>query len=283
MIVASHGPEPCRSFVLGGSDIAALATFGWQHLAGNIWRGLNATFGWQYLAGNIQLATFGWQHSAGNIWLQHLAGNIWLATFCRQHLAGNIWAGNICLATFGWQHLAGTFGWLSLHKRVSKLFVATVGGYCLWLLFVATVCGYYLWQLFVATVCGHCLWPPFVATVCGYCLLAFWALPTPLLETLESVEMVEATCPAKRPAFEGRWFFLCGLVVDATTRNVRRVADVGARPRISAQGSQILPLRAPPPVRAFDSPERPADPRRAVLPQHHRPVLLAVRNSSHKQ
>ena len=33
----------------------------------------------------------------------------------------------------------------------------------------------------------------------------------------------------------------------------------------------------PPPVRAFDSPERPADPRRAVLPQHHRPVLLAVR------
>ena len=43
--------------------------------------------------------------------------------------------------------------------------------------------------------------------------------PLETLETLESVEMVEATCPAKRPAFEGRWFFLCGLVVDATTRS----------------------------------------------------------------
>ena len=46
------------------------------------------------------------------------------------------------------------------------LFVATVCGYCLWLLFVATICGYCLWLLFVATVCGYCLWLP----VCGYCL-----------------------------------------------------------------------------------------------------------------
>ena len=50
------------------------------------------------------------------------------------------------------------------------LFVATVCGYCLWLLLVATVCGYCLWLLFVATVCGYCLWLLFVATVCGYCL-----------------------------------------------------------------------------------------------------------------
>ena len=50
------------------------------------------------------------------------------------------------------------------------LFVAAVCGYCLWLLFVATVCGYCLWLLFVATVCGYCLWLLFVATVCGYCL-----------------------------------------------------------------------------------------------------------------
>ena len=36
--------------------------------------------------------------------------------------------------------------------------MATVCGYCLWLLFVATV-----WLLFVATVCGYCLWLLFVA------------------------------------------------------------------------------------------------------------------------
>ena len=50
--------------------------------------------------------------------------------------------------------------------------MATVCGYCLWLLFVAC-----LWLLFVATVCGCCLWLLFVATVCGYCLwLLFVAL-----------------------------------------------------------------------------------------------------------
>ena len=65
--------------------------------------------------------------------------------------------------------------------------------------------------------------------------------PNTPLETLESVEMVEATCPAKRPAFEGRWFF-CGLVVDATTRSdttrrwgqttdlSARLADSASRP-----------------------------------------------------
>ena len=61
------------------------------------------------------------------------------------------------------------------------LFVATICGYCLWLLFVATVCGHCLWLLFVATVCGYCLWllfvALFVATVCGDCLwLLFVAL-----------------------------------------------------------------------------------------------------------
>ena len=49
--------------------------------------------------------------------------------------------------------------------------------------------------------------------------VGFLGPPNTPLETLESMEMVEATCPAKRPAFEGRWFFLCGLVVDATTRS----------------------------------------------------------------
>ena len=48
-------------------------------------------------------------------------------------------------------------------KAIPGLFVATVCGYCLWLLFVATVCGYCLWLLFVATVCGYCLWLLFVA------------------------------------------------------------------------------------------------------------------------
>ena len=38
--------------------------------------------------------------------------------------------------------------------------------------------------------------------------VGFLGPPNTPLETLESVEMVEATCPAKRPAFEGRWFFL---------------------------------------------------------------------------
>ena len=38
--------------------------------------------------------------------------------------------------------------------------------------------------------------------------VGFLGPPNTPLETLESVEMVEATCSAKRPAFEGRWFFL---------------------------------------------------------------------------
>ena len=82
--------------------------------------------------------------------------------------------------------------------------------------------------------------------------------------TLESVEMVEATCPAKRPAFEGRWFFLWAC---RGCNNAKRY-DATLGPD---HGSQRK-------ARRFClSPERPADPRRAVLPQHHWPVPLAVR------
>ena len=84
------------------------------------------------------------------------------------------------------------------------------------------------------------------------------------LETLESVEMVEATCPAKRPAFEGRWIFLWAC---RGCNNAKRY-DATLGPE---HGSQRK-------ARRFClSPERPADPRRAVPPQHHRPVPLAVR------
>ena len=68
--------------------------------------------------------------------------------------------------------------------------MATVCGYCLWLLFVATVCGYCLWLLFVATVCGYCLWLLwllFVATVCGYCLLRRAASHLPQVSSLPRV------------------------------------------------------------------------------------------------
>ena len=92
---------------------------------------------------------------------------------------------------------------------------------------------------------------------CCSAKLAFLGPPTPLWKTLESVEMVEA-CSAKEAGVREPMVFLW--LVDATTR----YDATGPRPRISAQGSQIL------------SPERPADPRQAVLLQH-RPVLLAVR------
>ena len=76
--------------------------------------------------------------------------------------------------------------------------------------------------------------------------------------------MVEATCPAKRPAFEGRWFFLWAC---RGCNNAKRY-DATLGPD---HGSQRKARRF------YQSPERPADPRRAVLPQHHRPVPLAVR------
>ena len=82
------------------------------------------------------------------------------------------------------------------------LFVATVCGCCLWLLFVATVCGYCLWLLFVATVCGllfvatvcgYCLWLLFVATVCGHCL---FVAPPPLSSPVSSPLSSPLSSPA---------------------------------------------------------------------------------------
>ena len=107
--------------------------------------------------------------------------------------------------------------------------------------------------------------------------LAFWALPTPPWKPWKAWKWWKRLARQRGRRSRADGFFCVGLSWMQQREAIRRAADAGPDHGSQRKARRFCLSGRPPPVRAFDSPERPADPRRAVLPQHHRPVLLAVR------